>query len=135
MPDWEKRVDPSALRGGSSSRPWELSLLVVRVLVYCSCTFFVARRILALVFMGALACVLLCLLNRPWLRKIENATARECLCMTDPGPPLVLPLEYGSGMWRTLRRCCGAFVGWSPVDTTLEERHRRQNQTETYLTS
>ena len=98
----------------SSSSQWEFSLLVVRVLVYCSCTFLFASRMLMLVCIGCL-CWRCARLNRLWLRKIENAIARECLWMTEPGPPRVLPFEYGSAMWRTFSRCCGAFDGWSAV--------------------
>ena len=60
--------------------------------------------------------------KRPYLRKILNATARECRCMMEWGPPFVFPREKGSVIWRTLMRCVGAFDG-SNRDSSIQLRN------------
>jgi len=108
---------PMALRDASSSNPCVSSLLVVFVLVYCSCTFFGASMIPPLVCIWMLRDPVPARLGvkSVYERNMENAVARECLWMTVLGPAVLGPLRKGSGICRTLMRCWAALAG-SAVD-------------------
>ena len=79
-------VDSRSVRDDdpSARRLCVFSWLVVRVLVNCACTSMVASRMVPLVCTWNDVPPGLCVRpNRPYLRKILNATARECLWMIE----------------------------------------------------
>ena len=76
----------------------------------CACTSIVASKIVPLVFTWNEVPPAFCARpNRPYLRKMLNATAREWRWMMECGPPRVLPRENGSEICRTLIRWDGAL--------------------------